>query len=68
MRTGSQEISGELKRRDCLLTLHGGKVVEELIDRVSSDQVIEEVLHWHPSSAEDRRAPENLGVDLHDGL
>src|SRR5439155_11770376 len=66
MRTGSQEISGELERRDCLLTLYGGEVVEEPIERVSSGQVIEEVLHWHPSSAKDRRAAENLGVDLHD--
>ena len=68
MRTGSQEILRELKRRDCLVTLHSRKVVEELIQRISSGQVVEEILHRHAGSSEDWRAPEDLGVDLHHGV
>jgi len=34
MRTSSQEVSGEFESSDCLFTFHGGKIVEELIQRV----------------------------------
>jgi hypothetical protein len=47
MHTGGQQIPGEFKRRDGLLTLHGRKVVEELVQRISGGQIIEEVLHRH---------------------
>lgn len=66
-RTGSQKISGEFERGDCLLTLHGGEVVEELIERIPGGQVVKKVLHRHPRSTEDRRAPEDLRVDLYNG-
>lgn len=68
MRAGSQEISGEVKRRDCLVALHSRKVVEELIQRIPGGQVVEEILYWHAGASEDRRASEDLGVDLHHGV
>lgn len=68
MRTGSQQVSGELERSDGLLTLHGGKVVEELIQTISGGQVVEEVLHGHPGSAEDGRASEDLWIGLHNRI
>jgi hypothetical protein len=68
MRTGSQQIFGEFKRRDCLVTLHSRKVVEELIQRISGGQVVEEILYRHARSSEDRCAPEDLGIDLDHGV
>ena len=68
MRTGSQQIFGEVKRRDCLLTLHSRKVVEELIQRISGGQVVEEILDRHAGSSEDWRTPEDLRIDLHHGV
>ena len=41
MRTGSQQIFGEVKRCDRLLTRHSRKVVEELIQRISGGHVVE---------------------------
>jgi hypothetical protein len=66
MRTGSQEVSGEFKRRDHLVPLHGREIVEELIQRISGGQVVEEILYRHAGSPEDWRTPEDLGIDLHD--
>ena len=68
MRTGSQQVSGEFERSDGLLTLHGGKVVQELIQTIPGGEVVEEVLHGHPGSAEDGRASEDLGVGLHNRI
>ena len=50
MRTGSQQVSGELESGDCLFAPHGGKVIEELIQRVPGGEVVEEVLHRNPWS------------------
>jgi hypothetical protein len=41
MRTGGQEVSGEFESSDCLVTLHGGKVVEKLIQSVPGREVVE---------------------------
>jgi PD-(D/E)XK nuclease superfamily protein len=35
---------------------------------VSGGQVIQEILHRHPRAPKDRRASEDLRIDLHDGL
>ena len=68
MRTRSQEIFRQLERRDGLLALHGGEVVEELMERVAGGKVVNEVLYRHPRSSEDRGPPENLWIDLNDGF
>ena len=68
MRTGSQKISGEFKRSDCLLTLYCGEVVEELIKGIPGGQIVQEVLHGHPRSAEDRGTTKDLRIDLYHGI
>ena len=67
-RTGSQKISGELKRGDRLLTLHGGGIVKELIEGIPGGQIVQKVLYRHPRSAKDWSAAEDLRVDLYNGI
>lgn len=68
MRTGSQKISGEFKRGDCLLTLYCGEIIEKLVKRIPGGQVVQEILYRHPCSAKDWSAAKNLRVDLYDGI
>jgi len=47
---------------------YGGEVVEELIERVPSLEIIEQRLERHPRSNEHRLAAEDLRIGVHCGL
>ena len=68
MRTGGQQVSSKFESRHRLFAPHSGEIVEELIQGVAGGKIVEEVFHGHPSSAEDGRAPEDLGVAMNDGV
>jgi len=68
MRTGSQQVSGKFESRDRLFAPHSGEIVDKLIQGVAGGEVVEEILHGHPSSAEDGRAAENRGGAMNDGI
>ena len=68
MCTGGQQISRELEDGYRLFTLHAGKGVEKLVERVPGSQVVEEVLQRHPGSTKDGRASQDLRIAVHDRL
>src|SRR5262245_15909811 len=51
-RTGWQQLfGGELEYGRCLLSLHGWKVVEELVQRISRRKVVDQILQGDPRPA-----------------
>jgi len=75
MRTGCQQILGNLKGRDSLLAGHGGKIVKELLETVTGSKVVEKILDRdagadkHGSATENLRvAPDNRFESRHAGL
>ena len=68
MRTGCYQISGDREGGDCLLPRHRREVLQELVEAVAGRETVEQVLHRDPRSAEDRRAPKDLGVTVDDRL
>jgi len=65
MRTGGQQVSGEVERCDRLFTAHGGEIVEELIQGIPGGKVVEEILYGNSGSAENGRPAQDLRVALH---
>ena len=63
-RTREQCLAGNLERCDGLFAGHGGKVREEVVQAVAGFKVIDQVLHRHARTDEDRRAAKDLGVGL----
>ena len=53
MRTGRQQVPGDLQGRDSLFPGYRGKVIQETLERVASSQVIDEVLQRDTRSRED---------------
>src|SRR5213592_3405183 len=51
---------------DHLLALYAGESLEELLDRITRLQMIEQTLHRHASTSENRLAAQNLRVLRHD--
>ena len=67
MRTGSEQIFGEIKRRNCLVALHSRKVVEELIQRIPGGQVVERLLAPGEGSRQDQIDVGSTGRSLNGG-
>ena len=61
-----QKVSGEFKRGDGLLACHRWEVVEESFQAVARREVVEQVLHGHPSSHEYGGTAHDLWVDPDD--
>ena len=68
MRTGGQQVPSYFENSDRLFPVHGGEVVEELVEAIAGRQIVEKVLHRHPRPDEDRGTTENLGVAVNDRL
>jgi hypothetical protein len=51
-----------------LVTPDGGELVQELVERLATFEIVEQRLHWHARTDEDCRAPENLRVAVYDVL
>jgi hypothetical protein len=64
-RTGYQVVLGFLERRDCLLSRDAGKVLKEVIERMTRFKVVQQRLDGDPSPHKDGRAAENFGVAVH---
>jgi hypothetical protein len=62
MRTGEQRFAGHLDGCDSLSPLHGGEVLQEIVQRVASLEEIEEGLEWYSGTQEDRGATEYLRI------
>ena len=58
----------QLERGNCLFARHAWKIVEKLVERMPSLEIVDESLRWHACSHEDRRSAEYLGVAVNDGL
>ena len=50
------------KQGNDLLTLHAGKALQKLLDRVTRFQMIEQALRWHPGSCKYRLPPEDFRI------
>ena len=66
MRIRYEQILCFFEHGNNLLAADGGKVFEKFIQRVTTLQVIDEVLKGHASAGEDRSSAENLRVAMHD--
>jgi hypothetical protein len=70
MRIGEERDLGLLQYGDRLLVAHGGEIIQELGEGVSTLQIIDEALDRDTGSEEDGCTAENLriGVDYGVGL
>lgn len=65
-RTSQQRSVREVERRDRLVAFHGWELAKKLVQGLAAFQVIEQRLDRNPCADEDRRAPENVRVAVHD--
>src|SRR5690348_6919784 len=56
-----QRLLGELQDSDRMLAGDGWKFVQELVERMASFQVVDQILHRDASAREYRRASQALG-------
>ena len=61
-RTAQHVVAGQLQCCECLVLRDRRKLFEELVQRLSSFEVVEERLNWYSRTAEDRRAPRDIRV------
>src|SRR6266581_9631185 len=59
-------LSRFFQESDHLLALYAGESLEELLDRITSLQMIEQTLHRHARPSENRLTAQNLRVLRHD--
>ncbi len=64
----NQQFLRLLERGNRLLSTDGGKVVEELCQRVPAFQIIDQGLQGYPSSDENGSSAENLRIGVNDAL
>src|SRR5205085_4725513 len=57
-----QHLLRELEDGHRLLTLHARKMIEELVERMATLQILDECLHWHTRTHEHRRSAHDLGI------
>lgn len=57
-----------LECRDGLLSGHGWKIFEELVERMAALQIVDEVSGRHPGTDEDGSAAQNPGIAMNDAV
>ena len=65
-RTGQDGVAGQIQSSERLFLRNRGELIQELLDRFTSFQVVEERLDWNPCAAEDRCASGSLWIAVHD--
>ena len=60
-RTGQNEIARQVQRSERLFLRHRGELVEEMVERLTAFQVVEERLNRHSRAAKDGRASRDSG-------
>ena len=65
-RTGQNGIPSQIERGERLLLRDRRELIEKLVERLSSFQVVEQCLNRHPRAAEDRHAPRDFRVAVDD--
>jgi hypothetical protein len=63
-----ESLADEFKRRDDLLSRHGRKRLQELVQRISGFKIVEEVLHRNARADKDGRAALDVRIAINDGL
>ena len=64
----NQQFLRLFQRANRLLSRYGRKVVEELCQRVTAFEIVNESLQGHPSSDENGSSAENLRIGMNDAL
>ena len=65
-RTGEERVAGQVECGDGLFAFHGRKLVEKLVERIATFQMIEERLHRDPRADKDRGAIEDVWIAMDD--
>jgi hypothetical protein len=64
MRILDQQLLRLLESSNDLISAHGRKIVEELIDRMTTFEIIQEILQRDAGADEDRDASEDFRVSV----
>jgi hypothetical protein len=66
---GSKQMGpGFFEHRDNLSFVYGREIIKEVINSVASLQIVNQGLKRYTSSDEHRRAAENFGIGMYDGV
>ena len=66
MRTSQQRSARELEGGESLVALDGWELMQEFVESLATFEIVEQRLHGHARTDEDRRTAENFGIAVYD--